>query len=488
MVWFAAGILLCIVMIRLAAGKRKIPVEFKPSAVTKPFYACAMWLDEKLNSDAARGSALYRLSRRLLEKNEENLRLLEPAGDAITAARKQFVSKTALMLLILCAGSVFSLLMRFSEQDQALLGADGTLKRNGHGNGSYSLTLDAALEDEVYPGMNVTVKERGYSEAEIKEMLPDFHKALEEAVLGSGVSPDHVSSDIDPVSAVKGYPFYIEWEFRDHKSFDHNGKLKEDIPPEGQLLTLSAKVSLEDFNEIYSFTLMAYPPELSRRERLEKELSEAVSLADKESAAEEEFVLPSEVDGIKVIWDEKKKSSMAVLMFMIIAAAAGVCWGKDNDLSKKVKERDKQMQADYPELVSKLSLYMGAGMTTRTAWKKICSEYEKSGRKRYAYEEMLFTLREMESGVSELGAYQNFARRCRIQKYVKFVSLLEQNAKLGARGFLESLSHEAKDALEERKHTARQLGEEAGTKLLLPMVMMLAIVMVVIIVPAFMTM
>ncbi len=44
---------------------------------------------------------------------------------------------------------------------------------------------------------------------------------------------------------------------------------------------------------------------------------------------------------------------------------------------------------------------------------------------------------------------------------------------------------ECKDALQERKANARRLGEEAGTKLLLPMIMMLAIVMVVIIVPAF---
>ena len=98
---------------------------------------------------------------------------------------------------------------------------------------------------------------------------------------------------------------------------------------------------------------------------------------------------------------------------------------------------------------------------------------------------LLLARREMESGVSELAAYQHFAKRCRLQKYVKLVSLLEQNTKLGASGFMGSLRVECREALQERRTTARRLGEEAGTKLLLPMIMMLAIVMVVIIVPAF---
>ena len=44
---------------------------------------------------------------------------------------------------------------------------------------------------------------------------------------------------------------------------------------------------------------------------------------------------------------------------------------------------------------------------------------------------------------------------------------------------------EAEDAFEERKNLARKAGEEAGTKLLVPMFIMLAIVMAIMVVPAF---
>ena len=107
---------------------------------------------------------------------------------------------------------------------------------------------------------------------------------------------------------------------------------------------------------------------------------------------------------------------------------------------------------------------------------------------RYAYEEMILMLHEMDSGVDEKTAYRHFSIRCRQVKYVKMISLLEQNLKRGSKDLIKTLQEETRDAFEERKNNAQKAGEEAGTKLLLPMFMMLLIVLVVIMVPAFMSM
>ena len=47
---------------------------------------------------------------------------------------------------------------------------------------------------------------------------------------------------------------------------------------------------------------------------------------------------------------------------------------------------------------------------------------------------------------------------------------------------------EAIQSFENRKSTAKRLGEEAGTKLLMPMMGMLLVVLVMVMVPAFLTM
>jgi hypothetical protein len=62
--------------------------------------------------------------------------------------------------------------------------------------------------------------------------------------------------------------------------------------------------------------------------------------------------------------------------------------------------------------------------------------------------------------------------------------MVSHNIRKGAVSLPMLLRQEAKEAFEERKHLARKQGEQAGTKLLAPMMLLLAITMVVIMVPA----
>lgn len=148
---------------------------------------------------------------------------------------------------------------------------------------------------------------------------------------------------------------------------------------------------------------------------------------------------------------------------------------------------------DYSELVSKLIVYLGAGLTIRNAWERILRTYEEMQRKglvgeRAVYEEMRRTCEEMQKGIPEGKAYQNFGRRCRLQPYIKLCALLEQNRKNGGRNLCPLLQAEMDSAFEERKNAAKRRGEEAGTRLLLPLFMMLIIVMVIVILPAMLSM
>ena len=71
-----------------------------------------------------------------------------------------------------------------------------------------------------------------------------------------------------------------------------------------------------------------------------------------------------------------------------------------------------------------------------------------------------------------------------MQPYMKLSSLLEQNRRTGTKNLQQLLEQEMSAAWEEQKHAARRLGEEAGTRLLIPLFLMLIVVMVIIMVPA----
>lgn len=147
---------------------------------------------------------------------------------------------------------------------------------------------------------------------------------------------------------------------------------------------------------------------------------------------------------------------------------------------------------DYPEIVYRLVLLISSGMTVRGAWEKMISDYQRwrsqTGKSRWGYEEMEMTLREMNYGIPELKAYENFGKRCGSQGYIRLSSLLIQQVKRGAKGMNQLLSQEVAEAEIFRRENARKRAEEAGTRLILPMVLMMMVVFAVLMIPAFLSM
>ena len=98
-----------------------------------------------------------------------------------------------------------------------------------------------------------------------------------------------------------------------------------------------------------------------------------------------------------------------------------------------------------------------------------------------------YTMYEILSGTSEQEAYERFGERCGLAIYRKFGLLLSQNLKKGTKGLVDLLKQESIAAFEERKALAKIQGEEAGTKMLIPMFLMFGVVLVMIVIPAFLS-
>jgi len=214
---------------------------------------------------------------------------------------------------------------------------------------------------------------------------------------------------------------------------------------------------------------------------LEKELT-AINLKNQN---EKDIVLPDRIMGKQLTYSVDKENDLPVLIALSVIILILVYLSFESNIKKLNKERNTQLMLDYSELVSKLTLLIGAGMTIRMAWEKIVTDYRQASRnRRVAYEEMVITYNHLQSGKPEGSAYAEFGKRCRLHEYVKLGMLLEQNVKKGTNDLKVSLQKEAQTAFEDRKNFARKLGEEAGTKLLMPIMLMLLVVLIIIMVPA----
>lgn len=174
------------------------------------------------------------------------------------------------------------------------------------------------------------------------------------------------------------------------------------------------------------------------------------------------------------LWASGENVGGSILALFSLASVA-IFFFMDKDLKEQVQKRRERLRMGYPDLVHKLVLYLVAGMSIRSAFLQIGKGNEMV---RYA-------CWEMQAGQSELTAYEHFGKRAGVREYVKLSTLLCQNIKKGTQTLLTRLEEEAVMCEESRLQSGRRLGEEAGTKLLVPMVMQLAMIMLMIMIPAF---
>lgn len=182
------------------------------------------------------------------------------------------------------------------------------------------------------------------------------------------------------------------------------------------------------------------------------------------------------------------KNNLLFAAIIVIAVIVLIYYKKKTKAKEEQKLRQKQLQYDYSEVISKLTLLLGAGMTVRRAWEKMIEDYmrkKKSAKdERIVYEQMYITDCQIKSGISEYKAYEEFGHRCQTREYLKLASLLQTNIKKGTKELKELLYQESYDAFEQRKSLAVKKGEEAATRLLMPMFMLLIVVMIIVMVPA----
>lgn len=230
-------------------------------------------------------------------------------------------------------------------------------------------------------------------------------------------------------------------------------------------------------------------PEESPESIRQKEFQQMLEQYNLQKQDPDYYYLPSEWDGKSLKWERPREHTGELLASMGLFAAFVVLIRETREKQKRAAERAEQLLLDYPGMVMKFALLIKAGMTARRTFQKIASDYKRRNpaEERFAYEAIITACHEMDSGITEAEAYRRFGERCGQMKYKTFSTLLIQNLQKGSRHLADILEKEALEAWDERKRKARVLGETAATKLIVPMVMMLTVVMAIIMIPAFLS-
>ena len=249
--------------------------------------------------------------------------------------------------------------------------AELQLERGALGSQPTEEKLEVSVGNQKPERITLSVPARAYSAEEIEEAFSAAIEALDEIILGENLSFHTVNRNMDLVTEIPGSPVALSWETDRPLLIDSRGLLSDEIPEEGVEVTLKAELELQGETTEYIRKVQVYPPEIKGRDAVFRALKKAV---EKENEAHPE--------------------------------EGAVCWAaKGREQEKARQKREEQMLRDYPEIVSKMVLLLGAGLGMRKVLERIAVDYRKNlalgGQKRFAYEEIVFTCQEMENGVSE---------------------------------------------------------------------------------------
>jgi len=102
------------------------------------------------------------------------------------------------------------------------------------------------------------------------------------------------------------------------------------------------------------------------------------------------------------------------------------------------------------------------------------------------YEELAHTVQMLENGATDETALDWLSVRCNTPQMRRFTSVILQNSKRGGSDVVGALQEIGREQWSERKEAAKRVSEEADTKLLFPMILMLASVILMTVAPAVM--
>ena len=336
--------------------------------------------------------------------------------------------------------------------------------------------------------IEIPVTKRTYSKDEAKEAI---NKGLEEILLtlpGENSSLQNITTDLNLTNEISDLGLSVRWNFGESELIDILGNVHNENLKENRNIDIEVSLSYETYEESYIIPITVCPKILSDDERLLKGLIDKIANVDKESVQKDGYILPDNYEGKRLIYHYGEAFNFNIIPIMGTVIAILLYLQDKEKERRSTEKRKRELMKDYPDIVSKLIVFIGAGLSVRQSWESIVIDYEneckENNERRYAYEEMVKALAKLKTGIYENTVYKDFGRSCALRQYMKLASLLEQNRRNGLANLHSLLSMESQSAWDERINLARREGEELNTKLLLPLFMMLLIVMMIIIVPA----
>ena len=159
-----------------------------------------------------------------------------------------------------------------------------------------------------------------------------------------------------------------------------------------------------------------------------------------------------------------KTEQIPILLILVLLFVAAFWNLSLSRMKEKVQQRREACEAEFPNMVSKLALLINSGMVLREAWH--VTAYGKVGT---LYTLMKQACEDMENGESDIGAIYKFGVTSDSASIKKFTSAMIQGMQKGNSELADFMVSQTSELWAHKRQMALQQGEVAAGKLIIPL-------------------
>lgn len=171
-------------------------------------------------------------------------------------------------------------------------------------------------------------------------------------------------------------------------------------------------------------------------------------------------------------------ATFCIMLGVVMAVVTYVFFMQD--MQSKINTRTQACEEEFPEIVSTMAILVNSGMVLKEAWQTIADNGEGP-----FYELMRDAGDDMNNGMSDGDAIVEFAKNTNSNDVKKFASALLQSMEKGGGELGFFLSQQSSELWNTKRQRMLQKGEQAATKLLLPIVLIFVGVIIIVVTAAF---
>ena len=402
--------------------------------------------------------------------------------EGVTAFAKQHIMRL-LGRMVLCF-TLFSLLglcyegAALSSHNKKYI----TLNRDVYGGEVMHYPLLLEQSEGTTKEVTISVYPQEFETKKREQLWSEGMALAWKTFLGRNKSYEEILYSVHPVQQLEEVPLSFHWWWEEQEVLSPDGILDKDQIKKEIAVTVTLEADFDGEIRKEQKVLLLQPQILTKEEQQRQEFLSYVKQMEKKNRTKNKIRLPLAFEGLHIKEPDQQKNT-SVFLFLAVGIPLLLLAKNRQEEKEKLEQKKRQFQMVYPNILQKLTLYIGAGMTVRAAFVELAdsftTEYD------YVKEELCALSGQLNMGQNELVCYEAFATQTEDAAYRRLVTLLSQNLKKGSKELLVLLKQERQHTLFQQTEQIRKRGEEASTRLLFPMLLLLLVAMLFVMVPAF---